>query len=171
MPKLFLCSCHFPFSTLLTTKLSVSSLPFLSPASFFFWHSSSSLSISFTSIWTVLHLRDDECVSAHTLTCRPSDLKLFVCLCSRSLNTHLETHTWKHTHTLNSPVYTLSDAHSMNWRPSFHGKHPMRPHCMCDCVRETEQGRDSEEVHALSLMRAVYYSSTQSAKHILNYRI
>lgn len=88
--------------------------------------------------------------------------------CARALSTRARKHTYENTHTLSSPVHTLSDAQSMNWRPSFHGKHPMRPHCMCDCVWETERGRDSERVHAFSLMRAVYYSCMQSVKHILN---
>lgn len=33
-------------------------------------------------------------------------------------------------HTLISPVHALSDAQSMNQWPSFHEKHPMRPHFM-----------------------------------------
>lgn len=42
-------------------------------------------------------------------------------------------------HTLISPVYALSAAQSMNQCPSFHEKHPMRPHFMC----EIGEGSDS----------------------------
>lgn len=42
-------------------------------------------------------------------------------------------------HTLISPVHALSDAQSMNQWPSFHEKHPTRPHFMC----EIGEGSDS----------------------------
>ena len=134
MPKLFLCSCHFPLLLSLTTKLSAlfPSFPFPNLLFFFFFFFLTlflsicllhfSLDLSAPPGWwmcLISHL-DLSTITSHTL-----------CLsCSCSLDMHTE---WKKkkTHTLKSPVCTLSDAQSMNWRPSFYGKHPRGPHCMC----------------------------------------
>lgn len=123
---------------------------------FFLWHPVPFYPSPFASIWAAAPLGWWMCLISHLdlSTIRSRALCLS---CSRSLDTHI----WKHVHrhTLNSPVHTLSDAQSVNWRPSFNGKHPMRPHCMCiwETLRIWERGRKSEKVHTLSLMRVVYY--------------
>lgn len=120
--------------------------------------SSESISVTSGHIWTILRLWE---TWAHLISHLDSSTirSQALCLsCSRSPDTQTETHIWKHTHTLGSPVSTLSDAQSMNWRPSFHGSLPRRPHCMCMCLSEIERGKERERgVHTLSLMCTVYY--------------
>lgn len=93
-----LCLCHFPLS--LATKLS--SFPFPSLLS--------SYDTLFPSIHLLLllseplHLWDDECVSSHTLTCRPSDLELFVYL-AHALSTRTYENTYTDTRSI--PLCTL----------------------------------------------------------------
>lgn len=153
--KKLLCSCHFLPSLSLTTKLSALFLPFFYPAHSFLLSQCFSRSIasllsgpfSTSGMMNVPHLTP--WLVKHQIS---NSLSILLTL-SRH---HSETHKWKHT--LNSRVHTLSDAQSVNWRPSFHGKHPMRPHWMCMCLWETERGRDSERVHTPSLSLAVDYS-------------
>ena len=130
MPKLFLCSCHFPLLLSLTTKLSAlfPSFPFPNLLFFFFdtvplYPSPSFLSgpLCTSGMMNVSHLTP--WLVDHHVSYSLSILLV--------LSRHAHWMKKKKTHTLKSPVCTLSDAQSMNWRPSFYGKHPRGPHCMC----------------------------------------
>lgn len=68
-------------------------------------------------MWSSLHFCIDERASSHTLTCRPSDLELFVPFV-HALPTPVRN---AYENTLSSPVHTLSDAQAVNWRQKSHG--------------------------------------------------
>ena len=171
MPKLFLCSCHFPLLLSLTTKLSAlfPSFPFPSLLFFFFFFFFLTLFLSIRLLrfsldlsappgwWMCLisHL-DLSTITSHTL-----------CLsCSCSLDMHAEWKKKKHTHS--SPLCALclmlslwtGDLASMG---SIPGGHTV-------CVWQTKRGRYSEGAHTLFLMCAVNYSWVQSEKRWLNWR-
>ena len=135
-------------------------LPSLPQFSFFFSFDTPFLSIHLLHFWTHLDCSAATgwwmCLASHLESSSIRSPALCPC-CPCSPDTPV----WK-THTLNSPVRVLSDARPESWRPSFHGRRPSRPRCMCTCAiqrwRRT-QIRASWSTHFL--LHTVYYSRVQ----------